>query len=491
MAPAITLTSYVVAGESQNKLPTRRLSSMRTNGWPARQVVSPFCAGSARQRFERHSEPSVHAEPSANAGPGVVQLAANRDGYVTNRMPFAVDTLPEAFEKEPNNDLKHAQNITLPMMINGRIDRPGDWGVLYNRVLDEVEVATPSDFRRHSSLGPLAAVCALLLLVVATGCSKSEPPRVPVQPVTGQVTFDGRPAKGAWVVLHPTNTGESFPSPNGYADAQGNGILAETPSAPNLYDFASAEWLIYVEHQYLSARPVVDALVQALARHPGLEVVVITAYATFDTAVEAVKRGAADYLPKPFTPAQIRHVVDRAVERRALAVRLFDLEERLGEAAPEASLETASSRMRAALDVLEKVAGHDVSVLLRGESGTGKGVLARVLHARSPRRERPFVVVNCPTLSEELLASELFGHVRGAFTGAVRDQQGRPLSIPDGALRGAHRPIIIAPTPECGRQILFHVQRQADAQHGERDKRQPHRGRRVVRVGGLSANASR
>ena len=177
-----------------------------------------------------------------------------------------------------------------------------------------------------------------------------------------------------------------------------------------------------------------DLIPRLLAERPGLELVVITAYATFETAVEAVKRGAADYLPKPFTPAQIRHAVERAVARRAMATRLSDLEERLGEAAPETTLETASPRMRAVLDVLEKTAGHDVSVLLRGESGTGKGVLARALHALSLRRERPFAVVNCPTLTDELLASELFGHARGAFTGAVKDQPGRVEAAEGGTL---------------------------------------------------------
>jgi len=168
-----------------------------------------------------------------------------------------------------------------------------------------------------------------------------------------------------------------------------------------------------------------ELLPRLLAERPSLDVVVVTAYATFDTAVEAMKRGARDYLPKPFTPAQIRHVVVRTLERREMERRLLDLESRLGEASPEVRLETASPRMRAAIEVVEKAAAHDVSVLLRGESGTGKGVLARMLHALSPRRDRPFVVVNCPTLSEELLASELFGHVKGAFTGAVRDQAGR------------------------------------------------------------------
>lgn len=177
-----------------------------------------------------------------------------------------------------------------------------------------------------------------------------------------------------------------------------------------------------------------EVLPRLLAERPGLDVVMITGHATFESAVEAVKRGAADYLPKPFTRAEIRHTVERAVARRALAARLFDLQERLEEAAPEVTLETASPRMRATVEVVEKAAAHDVSVLLRGESGTGKGVLARALHAWSPRRDRPFAVVNCPTLTDELLASELFGHARGAFTGAVKDQPGRVEAAEGGTL---------------------------------------------------------
>jgi NtrC-family two-component system response regulator AlgB len=168
-----------------------------------------------------------------------------------------------------------------------------------------------------------------------------------------------------------------------------------------------------------------DLIPKLLGERPLLDIVIITAYATVDTAVEAMRRGAKDYLPKPFTPAQIGHLVARARERRVQSLRLGELEARLEEAAPEARLDTASPRMQAVLDVVARAASHDVAVLLRGENGTGKGVLARALHAQSPRRDRPFVVVNCPTLSEELLASELFGHARGAFTGAVRDQEGR------------------------------------------------------------------
>jgi NtrC-family two-component system response regulator AlgB len=168
-----------------------------------------------------------------------------------------------------------------------------------------------------------------------------------------------------------------------------------------------------------------DLIPRLLAERPGLDVVVITAYATFDTAVEAVRRGAADYVPKPFTPAQIRLLVERLSARRAAAARVGDLESRLGEAAPEISLETGSPRLRAVLEVVQRAGAADVAVLLRGENGTGKGVLARTLHEASPRRARPFVVVSCPTLTEELLASELFGHAKGAFTGAVRDRPGR------------------------------------------------------------------
>jgi len=184
----------------------------------------------------------------------------------------------------------------------------------------------------------------------------------------------------------------------------------------------------------LGAESGLDLVPRLLAERPGLDVVIVTAYATFDSAVEAIRRGARDYLPKPFTPAQVRHQVEAARARRATSARLGDLESRLADAAPEALLETSSPRMRAALETVEKAAPHDVAVLLRGESGTGKGILARALHAASPRRDRPFVVVNCPTLSEELLASELFGHARGAFTGAVRDQEGRVEAAEGGTL---------------------------------------------------------
>jgi NtrC-family two-component system response regulator AlgB len=184
----------------------------------------------------------------------------------------------------------------------------------------------------------------------------------------------------------------------------------------------------------LGAESGLDLVPRLLEAAPGLAVVVMTAYATYDTAVEAVRRGAADYLPKPFTPAQILHVVDRIGERRALDARVQDLESSLAGAAPDVDLDSASPRMHAVLETLARAAASEASVLLRGENGCGKGVAARLLHARSPRAARPFVTVNCPTLSEELLASELFGHARGSFTGAVKEQAGRVEAAEGGTL---------------------------------------------------------
>ncbi|MBI3782046.1 MAG: sigma-54-dependent Fis family transcriptional regulator [Deltaproteobacteria bacterium] len=177
-----------------------------------------------------------------------------------------------------------------------------------------------------------------------------------------------------------------------------------------------------------------DLLPRLLAARSGLSVVLMTAYATIDTAVEAMKRGASDCLPKPFTSTQIRNLVDQFERRRSTLHRLADLEQQLKDAAPDADLETRSPKMQALLGMIGPAADAAVPVLLRGENGTGKGVLARWLHAQGPRRDKPFVVVNCPTLSHELLASELFGPTRGAFTGAVRDQPGRVEAAEGGTL---------------------------------------------------------
>ncbi|MFV8750050.1 sigma-54-dependent transcriptional regulator [Nannocystaceae bacterium ST9] len=165
--------------------------------------------------------------------------------------------------------------------------------------------------------------------------------------------------------------------------------------------------------------------------HPQLYAVLITAYASIATAVEAIRRGARDYLAKPFTPAQVREVVERA----RVELDVLDVGGRAEAGDPDqVLLHTHSAAMQAAIDTIRQAASSDAPVLLRGESGTGKGVLARLLHRGSARAERPLVTINCPTLGDELLTSELFGHVRGAFTGAVRDQVGRVEEAEGGTL---------------------------------------------------------
>src|SRR5438309_2182133 len=144
---------------------------------------------------------------------------------------------------------------------------------------------------------------------------------------------------------------------------------------------------------------------------PEMAVVVMTAYASIDTAVEAMRRGAFDYLPKPFTPDQLRVVLDRWRLVHGLRTRVADLEAQVRDGQPETDLTTEEPAVRAALDVAFRVAPTDATVLLRGESGTGKGVLARAIHARSLRQARPFVTVSCPSLSAEPLARGVCGLV--------------------------------------------------------------------------------
>jgi NtrC-family two-component system response regulator AlgB len=177
-----------------------------------------------------------------------------------------------------------------------------------------------------------------------------------------------------------------------------------------------------------------DVLPGLLALAPGLPIVVITAYATIETAVEAMRRGAIDYLPKPFTPDQLRIVLDRVMRLRHLQSHVADLQEQVHSVVPEADLRTENAAMQQVLELANRAAASDATLLLRGESGTGKGVLARTIHARSPRAAAPFITVNCPSLSSELLESELFGHVRGAFTGAVKDTEGKIAAANGGTL---------------------------------------------------------
>lgn len=177
-----------------------------------------------------------------------------------------------------------------------------------------------------------------------------------------------------------------------------------------------------------------DLVVAMLRVSPWTKIVVITAYASIETAVDAMKRGATDYLPKPFTPDQIRAVTNRIAHTTSLESQVATLRESLRQTQGEIDFQSASPAMERAIHMARQVATSDINVLLRGESGTGKTALAAALHAWSPRARRPFSTVSCPSLSSELLESELFGHVRGAFTGALRENPGRIAACDGGTL---------------------------------------------------------
>ncbi len=164
-------------------------------------------------------------------------------------------------------------------------------------------------------------------------------------------------------------------------------------------------------------------LLQRIKRQsPGTVVILMTAYATVENAVAAMKAGAFDYLTKPFSLEQILHVVERALEVQNLRAENRALRDTLEQ---RPLLESRSPIIRRLSDTARQAAGSDATILLTGESGTGKNVLARQIHRWSPRNQHLFVVVNCTTLSEHLLESELFGHMRGSFTSAIKDKPGR------------------------------------------------------------------
>jgi NtrC-family two-component system response regulator AlgB len=212
-----------------------------------------------------------------------------------------------------------------------------------------------------------------------------------------------------------------------HATEAGQGDQARDLLGHRFFDAAFLDVRLAHEHG-------LELLTALLRLAPGLPVVVMTAYATIETAVDAMRRGAFDYLPKPFTPDQVRLVLDRATRLRRLQSHVEELEDQVRSVVPEADLQTTAPAMRQALDLAFRAAPTEATILLRGESGTGKGVLARAVHARSGRAAAPFLTVHCPSLSAELLESELFGHARGAFTGAVQDTVGKVAVAEGGTL---------------------------------------------------------
>ncbi len=164
---------------------------------------------------------------------------------------------------------------------------------------------------------------------------------------------------------------------------------------------------------------------------PDIIVVIVTAHGSVDTAVQAIKQGAYDYLQKPFDFQELQHFAQKVYDNFKLQKQLKDLQQQLHAYQAAQDIITTNPQMLSLLNLAREVAYTNISVLIEGESGTGKELMARFIHEASSRKEAPFITVNCAALSENLLESELFGHVKGAFTGAVKERQGR-FEVADG-----------------------------------------------------------
>ena len=196
----------------------------------------------------------------------------------------------------------------------------------------------------------------------------------------------------------------------------------------------------------------ITLLKQAKSACPETEIIIITAYGTIPTAISAVKEGAYDYIEKPFCPEKAEILIAKLVERQRLVEENLSLHHMLEERGQFENIVARSSKMRQVVEVIKVVARSNATVLITGPSGTGKELVARAIHSRSQRRSRPFVAVSCAALPESLLESELFGHEKGAFTGAH--------SLRRGKFEAAHRgTLFLDEIGEMSANIQIHMLR--------------------------------
>ena len=178
----------------------------------------------------------------------------------------------------------------------------------------------------------------------------------------------------------------------------------------------------------------IEALEQIKKIHPATPVIIMTAYASVETAVSALKKGAYDYLTKPLDFDELQIVMARATEHSLLKKENEYLKERLGEKFDRQNIIGQSAAMLKLLEIVEQVAATEATILITGDSGTGKEMIANAVHANSKRKQAPFIKINCAALTETLLESELFGHEKGAFTGADRRREGKFLQADSGSI---------------------------------------------------------
>ncbi|HWX23338.1 MAG TPA: sigma-54 dependent transcriptional regulator [Candidatus Binatia bacterium] len=215
-----------------------------------------------------------------------------------------------------------------------------------------------------------------------------------------------------------------------YAEAASSGELGLTELKEGKFDAVLLDLNLGPEQG-------LDILDQILKRQPNLPVIIFTAQGSVKNAVEAMRRGAVDFLEKPFTREQFHLVLVRVQRFHQLNQNIERLEREVKDSnaqSPEILLESSTPLVKEAMDTLLRAAKTPASILILGESGTGKSVVARALHQQSHLADKPFVTVSCPSLSRELLESDLFGHVKGAFTGALRDHWGKVKAAAGGTL---------------------------------------------------------
>ena len=219
-----------------------------------------------------------------------------------------------------------------------------------------------------------------------------------------------------------------------FLETEGHKVIAVSNFEDAIAEASQRSFELAFVDLRLGAESGLDLIPALLVATPWLKIIVITAYASIDTAVEAIRRGATDYIPKPFTPAQVKLAMQKVFELRTLEQKVTILQEDLGRLNPEIDFSSTSNAMQRAVNLARQVAPSDATILLRGENGTGKSVLARAIHTWSNRSVKPMSIVSCPSFSSDLLESELFGHIKGAFTGAIRDNPGRIAACEGGTL---------------------------------------------------------
>ncbi|MGE5858195.1 MAG: sigma-54-dependent transcriptional regulator, partial [Solirubrobacterales bacterium] len=211
----------------------------------------------------------------------------------------------------------------------------------------------------------------------------------------------------------------------GFLRKQGFEVVAAASGRAAVARFKQEPFDLVLTDQRMPDLSGLDVLEAVRAASPETAVVIMTAYGTIETAVSAVKAGAADYLAKPLNLDELLHRIHQIQDRRQLLTENRELRAALAERHRVEGIIGESGAMQEMLSVVRRVAPSDATVLIRGESGTGKELIARALHYASPRAARPLVKVNCAALAESLLEAELFGHEKGAFTGAVTARKGR------------------------------------------------------------------